>query len=319
MVLDGKSLQEYPVNAGVPQGSILGPTLFLPYTDDLPDDVICNIAIYADDNTLYYKFDQASDLWQQLELDSESDLRDTVDWGRRWLVDFNAGKTQLVSFDQSKNTGAIDVKMDGSVLQEKSSFKMLGLTFSSKLDWGSYIISIAKTASKKIGALIHSMTFLSPEVAWYLYKFTIRSCMEYCCHVWAGTPSCYLELLDKLQKRICKTVSLSVAASLEPLVHLQNVANLSVFYIYYFGRCSSEQVQLVPLLYSRGRSSHYSDRLHDFSVTIPTCYKDVYGNRFFPRTARLWNSLLIECFPWTYELSGFKSRINRHLLTVRSF
>ena len=128
----------------------------------------------------------------------ESDLQDAEHWGRKWLVDFNAGKTQLVLFDRSKNTGAIDVEMNGSVLEEKTSFKMLGLAFSSELDWGSYIFSIAKTASKKIGALIRSTKFLSPEVALYLYKSTMRPYMEYCCHVWAGAPSCYLELLDKL-------------------------------------------------------------------------------------------------------------------------
>ena len=86
-----------------------------------------------------------------------------MDWGKKWLVDFNAGKTQLVSFDWSNNNGSIDVKMDGSLLEEKSFFKMLGLTFSSKLDWGSYFISIAKNASKKIGASVYKI--LSPEVA----------------------------------------------------------------------------------------------------------------------------------------------------------
>ena len=168
VVLDGKSLQEYPVNAGVSQRSILGLTLFLLYINDLPDDVICGIAICTDDTTLYSKCDQASDLWQQLELaaELESDLRDTAaDWSKKWLVDFSAGKTQLVSFDRSNKTCTIDVKMDGPVLEEKSSFKMLQLTFSSKLDWGCYIISIAKTASKKIGALIRSIKFLFPEVA----------------------------------------------------------------------------------------------------------------------------------------------------------
>ena len=119
----------------------------------------------------------------------------------------------------SRSSGAIDVKMDGSALEEKTSFKMLGLTFSSKLDCSSYIVSIAKTASKKIGVLIHSMKFLSPEVALYLYKSTIPPCMEYCCHFWAGAPSCYLELLDKLQRQICRAVGPSLAASFESLAH----------------------------------------------------------------------------------------------------
>ena len=121
VVLDGKSSQEYPTNAGVLQGSILGPILSLLYINDLPDDVICNIAIFADGNTLYSKCDQSFDPWQQLELASELefDLRDTVDWCKKWLVDFSAGKTQLVSFDRSNNAGATNVKIDGSILEEK--------------------------------------------------------------------------------------------------------------------------------------------------------------------------------------------------------
>ena len=189
-----------------------------------------------------------------------------------------------------------------------------------------YIICIAKTAPKIIGVLISSMELLSPEVALYLYNSTMWPCMEYCWHVWASALGCYLELLDKLQKQICRTVGPSLAASLEPLAyHLnvaslsrtvapslaasleplayhQNVAILSLFYSYYFSRCSSELCQLVPLAYSRGRSTCYSDRLHDFCVTIPRCYKDVYVISFSPCTARLWNSLSIECFPLTYDL-----------------
>ena len=112
------------------------------------------------------------------------------------------------------------------------------------------------------------MKFLSPEIALYLYKSIIRPCMEYCCHVWAGAPSCYLELLDKLQKRICRNVGPSLAASLEPLAHPWNMASLSLFYRCYFDRCSSVLAQLVPLPFSCGSCACYSDRLHYFSVII---------------------------------------------------
>ena len=90
------------------------------------------------------------------------------------------------------------------------------MTLSSKLDWGFYIISIAETASKKSGALICSVKILSLEVALYLYKSTTWPCMEYCFHAWAGAPSCHLELLDKLQEKICRAVGPLLAASLEP-------------------------------------------------------------------------------------------------------
>ena len=121
------------------------------YSNNPTNNVLCNTALYVDDTTLYSTFDPASDSWQQLELHSELgyDLRDTVDLGRKWLVDFNAWKTQLLSFDQPNNSGVIDVKMVWSVPEEKSSFKMLGLSFYSKLNLDFYIVSNSKLPSIK--------------------------------------------------------------------------------------------------------------------------------------------------------------------------
>ena len=111
---------------------------------------------------------------------------------------------------------------------------MLVLTFFSKLDWRSYIISIAKTASKKIGDWIRSVTFLSPEIALYLYKSTIWSCMEYCRHVCADAPSCYLELLDKLQKCIRRVARFNsfLAVKLEINYDIQCLDVMEPFFSY---------------------------------------------------------------------------------------
>ena len=95
-----------------------------------------------------------------------------------------------------------------------------------------------------------------------------------------------------------------------------NIASLNLFYRYYSGRCSCKLAQLIPRPYSRERSIRFSVRLHDFCVITSRYYKYVYVNSFVPHIARLWNSLLIECFPLTYDLNGFKSRNNRHPLTT---
>ena len=102
-----------------------------------------------------------------------------MDCGRKWFPEFNAGKSQILLFDWSSNTGLIDVKMDVSVTEEKMFLKMIGFSFSSKLDSGSYIISIAKAAFKKIGAMTRSVKFLSLEVALHPYKLITRPCIEY--------------------------------------------------------------------------------------------------------------------------------------------
>ena len=182
------------------------------------------------------------------------------DWSWKWVV---TRKAQLVSFERSGKPCAIDVEMDWPVLQEKS-FKMLELSFPSKLNWGSYSASVAETASEKIGTLILSIKFISLELALYLYKFTIRR------HTWNTVAVSGLVLLTdtwicsiSCRNVLYGTVAPSLAASLELLAHRQNVTSLSLFCRYYFGRCF-KQDELIPLPGSCGRSNHYSNRLHDF-------------------------------------------------------
>ena len=112
--------------------------------------------------------------------------------------------------------------------------------------------------------------------------------MEYCCHFWAGAASFYLTWTLEL---------FSISITL----------------------VESELAKLVPIPFSQGRTTHYSDRLHDFPVIIPRYYKDVYVSSAFPHTATLWNSLPTECFPLTYDLNGFKSKTNRNFLNMEFF
>ena len=171
-------------------------------------------------------------------------------------------------FDQPNNSGAIDGKMDSLFLKKNYLLRCQGCLFLQNWVGGSHIVSIAKTASKKKGASIRSMKFLSSEAAFCFYKSNIWPCMEYCCHVWAGALSCYLDMLYKLQKQVYKTILVPQLLSLmNPSSKCSQFKSfLQVLPLYI---CSSELSDLVPFHLSHGSSTDYSNRLHDFSVTIP--------------------------------------------------
>ena len=109
------------------------------------------------------------------------------------------------------------------------------------------------------------------------------------------------------------------SASYEPLIYCWNAASVNLFCRYYFGSCSSQLAQLVPLSYSQEKSTFYSVKLHDFSVTISRCYKDVHVDSFFLCTTRLWNSLPIECFPLACNLNDFKFKNQQTSFNCRLF
>ena len=188
----------------------------------------------------------------------------------------NTGKNWFVLSDRFHNSGAIDVKINEFVLEKKLSLRYWHhLLF---LNWiEALAFSLLKQfPSEKIEELIRFMKFLLSKAALYHYKSFIRSCIEYCVHVWTGASSCYFNMLDKLHKQVCTTVDLSLAASLESLTHRRNVASLSIFQSFYFGRYSYELVELVPFPHFPSRFTQHYNGLHYFSVTISTIIHKIF-------------------------------------------
>ena len=129
--------------------------------------------------------------------------------------------------------------------------------------------------------------YLTPESSLYLYKATIRPCMEYCSQIWGGTPqSSCLDLLDSVQWRPLNLIGDVLLSTLQP-----KLASPSLFYKYYQGRCSQELSPLVPHGRLSVRSTRFFESLHQYAVDIPRCKGNFYQTSFFPRTSRLWNSL----------------------------
>jgi len=318
VVLDGQSSSLFSINAGVPQGSVLGPTLFLIFINDLPDDKLSEIAIYADDTTLYSCLGKSGDLFEAVELAGQlqRDLGDITEWGDKWLVSFNSSKTKLLSINRYHHPSLCKIEMGKSELTENDSIRLLGITLTNRLCFNSYIESIAKSAAMKVGSLLRARGYLTPETILYLYKSTIRPCMEYCCHLWSGASSSSLMLLDKVQRRVANAIGENLASKLDSLSHRRKVASLSLFYRYFHGQCSKELADLTPATRVFPRKTRLAVNSHPYFVSVPTTRTESYRSTFFPSTATLWNNLPATCFPKTYDLQCFKANVHQHLSTT---
>ena len=315
VVIDGQSSDTHSLNAGVPQGSVLGPTLFLLFINDLPDQNLKSlIDIFADDTTIYQSAGPRYS-HSQLASDLSHDLAKIVEWGDRWLITFNAAKTKLLSFHHHRTDHTFpSIQMNGLDLEEQTSFdRLLGLEFTSDLRWNKYITEVSKAVSKMIGSFYRSRKFLSNESILYLYKSQIRPKMEYCSHVWGGAARSSLNILDRLQHRMKYLVGEELYSTLQPLSHRRNVASLSLFYRYFHGKCSDELKDLVParVVNHHITRSSVASADHPYLLRVPGCRRNFHARTFFPHTTTLWNSLPPDCFPAQFNLGLFKSNVNK--------
>ncbi|XP_046976467.1 uncharacterized protein LOC124542575 [Vanessa cardui] len=201
------------------------------------------------------------------------------------------------------------------------SIELLGVTLTSKLNFGQYIESKAKTAGKKLSILNKVKQYFTPEQLLTLYQAQVRSCMEYCSHLWDGSAKYQLDTLDSVDRRARRLIGdQTLVTKLQTLEHRRKVACLSVFYKIYFGECAQELFDLVPPSPFYKRTARHRKDLHPNLVDVDvfkTCTKR-FASSFLIRTAKVWNTLPTSVFPTTYNMGTFKSRVNRHLLGKRA-
>ena len=282
------------------------------------DSIVSKLVMYADDTTLFNSIERSKGSTQRRQLLNDAlnkDLQAISEWGSKWQVSFNPSKTQSILHSRLKEDGVqYNIQITDNRVQQCNTISLLGLTISNDLSWKSYIQSVSKQAAQRIGSLYRACRYLPPQTVLYLYKATIRPLMEYCCHLWAGAPKSHLSLLDRVEKRAKNLVGEALANQLQPLKVRRDVASLSLFYRYYFGRCSSALERCVPKPKVFHRSTRRANTLACYHVSQERSRTEGRSRSFFVRTARLWNQLPVSCFPEQYNIGSFKRRVNRFLM-----
>ena len=241
-----------------------------------------------------------------------NDLTVIEKWGKDNLVSFNQSKTKQAVISRKPIQNFPAVFMNGDKLDTSASFRQLGLSLSSNLTWKTHIHSLARHASQKLGFLARARGFFSSSHLLSIYKSQIHPSLEYCSHVWGGAPKSTLCLLDKVQSKAIHLINNpNLTKSLQPLSHRRLVGDLSIFYRYFNGRCSQKIRDIIAIPLRRVRTTRSSTHLHPFQVSLPNSRTLSHKSSFIPRTCNLWNVLPSCCFPESYNLPSFKSKINK--------
>lgn len=320
VVVDGHASALMSVNAGVPQGSVLSPTLFILHINDMLS--LGNIHCYADDSTVHGRYcygppgcrdgtvSGREDL--VIELNRSLDLIST--WGSRNMVEFNARKTQVCAFTCKKSPFSPLPNLQGIPLSMRNDLSILGVDIRCDLNPRNHIEGVISATSRRVGILNKVRRFFTPGQLYRLYKAQVRPGMEYCSHLWDGSAQYLLDALDGLQRRAIRIVNdADVTSNLESLQLRRDVASLSVFYRLYHGECSEELFSLIPSSPFLNRTTRAGLRSHSLTVQTISARTKKFANSFLCRTVKLWNCLPSHVFPPSYNPGSFRRSVKKHL------
>lgn len=292
VVLDGKSSNTVPVTSGVPQGTVLGPALFLIYINDLPEYLShSKVRLFADDSIIYCPVKSASDC-DKLQADIEAAAR----WEQDWLMAFHPDKCQVLSVTTKLKPLTYDYKLHNHILEKVTSAKYLGLTLQSNLKWNKHIDEITSKGNKMLGFLKRNLKTSNKEIKSQAYRALVRPKLEYSCTVWDPQSHESIHKIEMVQRRAARYVHNNYhnTSSVTNMIHNLNWPSLS-------------QRRLKTRLVMMYKITHHLVAIPASTILIPSdsrtrksnpltfrhiyTSKDSYRLSFFPYTILQWNKL----------------------------
>lgn len=282
------------INAGVPQGSVLGPLLFLLYINDIADDLESLARLFADDTSLAHASSNKNDI----ETIINRDLKRINDWSKNWLTTFNPSKTEMLFISNTLSANDISINFDGTILNPVDSHRHLGVIFSSNAKWQTHIDSIYDSCMKKINVMRKFKYMLSKQVLIRIYKCFILPVLEYACEVWDGCTERDKQRIENIQLEaariacglpvFCSKEAIYFESELEPLAKRREQRKLTLFYKMHNQLVPTYLQNLLPPTVAE--VSHYPLR-NSSNYTLPQHRLSLSGSSFISSTTRLWNSL----------------------------
>ena len=295
VVIEGKHSQWHPVNSGVPQGSILGPLLFLIYTNDITDDIDSDILLFADDTCLLEPITDRLLSFNKIN----KDLQTLADWASQWLVKFNPTKTKYMIFSKKMNRPNYNpLFLQNKQLEEVKVLKHLGLTFNNKMTWDNHIDRICSDAGRRLSVIKRLPISITPFTKIHIYKTFIRPVLEYASVIFDNCTADASNKIEHIQRQAAisatraynKTSShaLLEECGLDPLKERCTFAKIVTFY-----KIKKEitPAYLHDLLPAEIRNTTDHNLRNRNNIRLPKITANYFLKSYIPSSIRLWNDL----------------------------
>jgi hypothetical protein len=317
ITINGIASSDRHINAGVPQGSILGPLLFILYIDDLPEKLKNTTILYADDSSVMSIIKDKSHRIAAANSLNE-DLRQIQEWASKWNVLFGAAKCKSVTISRLKDAKNAhpDLTFMNTILSEVEEVELLGITIRKDLTWTHIVHKMASDAGKRLGLLRKVAPYITPIQRAMIYKSMVRSRMEYASSVWMGASETALARLDAIQRRALKIIGLPQDAmkeiAIQPLSQRRNVGALTLLHRIYHQEAPALLNSLCPPTPIEQRRTRQSASRHSAALVEPQSSTTSHKRSFLPATVSLWNRLP-ERIVTIKDRQRFKCEVNSFL------